>query len=465
MARKSQSKGIALYACKFVLLISNALIFFGIWTIFYNRNLPEPYKGNGNYAVIAAFLVTYFCFIKIYGGFSLTTSRTSELIYSQCLALLMTGFVLYFVSMLLVRHLPYLPPMLFCLAACMAVSAVWARFANLLTNRVFPPQKTVLIYEHPDAYRGGSEIAAKLPRRFEIVAEISAERGFRDIRAVIEAERAEAVLICGVHSSERNDIVKFCVENGIFAYIRPTIGDLIVSGSQHIQMGNLPVLLCHRCEPVIWYAAVKRFVDIALSAGGLILAGPFILITALIIKLYDGGPVLYKQTRLTKDRRPFSIYKFRSMRVDAEKDGVARLASDGDERITPPGKFIRLIRFDELPQLFNILRGDMSLVGPRPERPEIVAQYEREIPEFRLRLQAKAGLTGYAQVYGKYNTSPYDKLQMDLMYIGNQGLAADLRILLATLNILFIPESTQGVAAGQITAGIAQQEAAAAKEN
>lgn len=462
MARKSQSKKIALYICKFFLLITNSLIFFSIWTVFYNSKLPVPYMGKGNYAVIVAFFLVYFYFVKIYGGFPLTTSRTSELIYSQCLALLMTGFVLYFFTMLLLRHLPFLPPMLISIAACMAVSTIWARAANLLTNKLFPPKKTVLIYEHHDAYLSGEEIASSLPWRFEIVHEISAECGFPAIRDIIQKKRAEAVLICGIHSSDRNDIVKFCVENGIFAYIRPTIGDLIVSSAQHIQLGNLPVLLCHRSEPVIWYAAIKRVFDILISAALLILASPLILIAALVIRLYDGGPVLYKQTRLTKDRKPFSIYKFRSMRIDAEKDGVARLAAQGDDRITPFGKFIRRIRFDELPQLFNILRGDMSLVGPRPERPEIVAQYEREIPEFKLRLQVKAGLTGYAQVYGKYNTSPYNKLQMDLMYINNQGLAADLKILLATVKILFIPESTQGVAKGQTTA--VEQEAAASEE-
>ena len=132
---------------------------------------------------------------------------------------------------------------------------------------------------------------------------------------------------------------------------------------------------------------------------------------------------------------------------------MARLASENDARITPVGKLIRAIRFDELPQLLNILKGDMSIVGPRPERPEIAAQYEEEMPEFSLRLQVKAGLTGYAQVYGKYNTSPYDKLQMDLIYIANQSVAQDVKLMLATVKVLFMPESTEGVAEGKTTAG------------
>ena len=159
----------------------------------------------------------------------------------------------------------------------------------------------------------------------------------------------------------------------------------------------------------------------------------------------DGGPAFYRQVRLTRDGKPFEVLKFRSMRVDAEKDGVARLAAKDDDRITPVGQFIRKVRLDELPQLINILRGDMSIVGPRPERPELAEQYARELPEFSLRLQAKAGLTGYAQVYGKYNTTPYDKLQMDLMYIANPSFWEDLRIIFATIKILFLPESTEGV--------------------
>ena len=158
------------------------------------------------------------------------------------------------------------------------------------------------------------------------------------------------------------------------------------------------------------------------------------------------------------------------MRVDAEKDGIARLSSQGDSRITPIGKVIRACRIDELPQMINILQGDLSCVGPRPERPEISEQYVKEMPEFALRLQVKAGLTGYAQVYGKYNTEPYDKLQMDLMYISKLGIVTDIKIILATIKILFMPESTEGVASGSTTAMVSDQkkalaESAATKED
>ena len=175
------------------------------------------------------------------------------------------------------------------------------------------------------------------------------------------------------------------------------------------------------------------------------------LLIALCIKMQDGGTVIYKQKRLTKDGKEFDIYKFRSMRMDSEQSG-ARLAQKGDRRVTPIGTIIRNLHFDELPQLFNILKGDMSLVGPRPERPEIAEQYKKQVPEFEFRLKVKAGLTGYAQVYGKYNTTPEDKLKLDLFYIEHYTIWMDMKLLLLTFKILFQKENTEGIENGQVTA-------------
>ena len=162
-----------------------------------------------------------------------------------------------------------------------------------------------------------------------------------------------------------------------------------------------------------------------------------------MIKMYDGGPVFFLQERVTKDRKRFMIYKFRSMIVDAEKNGMRR-ATNHDDRITPVGKFIRATRIDELPQLINIIKGDMSIVGPRPERWELDSAYTEKIPEFGSRLKVRAGLTGYAQEFGKYNTTPEDKLKWDLLYINQRSLLLDLKIILYTVKILFVPESTEG---------------------
>ncbi|MDE7278121.1 MAG: sugar transferase, partial [Oscillospiraceae bacterium] len=245
--------------------------------------------------------------------------------------------------------------------------------------------------------------------------------------------------------------VKYCVENSIAAYIEPKTGDIIMAGAKHMQMFSVPIMCVNRAAPDPFYLAVKRSADIIMSLIGIVVTSPVMLATAIAVKAYDGGPAIYKQIRVTKDGKKFNILKFRSMRTDAEKDGIARLSTENDDRITPVGKIIRACRIDELPQLFCILKGTMSIVGPRPERPEIIERYEKILPSFSLRLQVKAGLTGYAQVYGRYNTEPYDKLQMDLMYINNMSLSFDIGLIFATVKVLFMPDSTAGVKEGQIT--------------
>ena len=213
-------------------------------------------------------------------------------------------------------------------------------------------------------------------------------------------------------------------------------------GADDIRLFDTPLLLCRNYGLDFEQRFIKRIFDIVFSLAALVPAAPFMLIAALAIKLYDGGPVLYKQKRLTLDDKEFYVYKFRSMIVDAEKDGRPRLASDEDDRITPVGKVLRKFRIDEFPQLLNILKGDMSVVGPRPERPELAKEYEKQMPEFEFRLKVKAGLTGYAQVTGVYDTSPYDKLKMDLMYIENFSLRLDIQIIMMTLKTMLFPPKT-----------------------
>ena len=232
----------------------------------------------------------------------------------------------------------------------------------------------------------------------------------------------------------------------------PKISDVIIKGSDQLHLFDTPVLLTREYSLKIEQRLIKRVIDIVCSLILIVIASPIMLVTAIAIRLYDGGPALYKQVRCTKNEKEFYILKFRSMRVDAEKDGVARLAAKNDSRITPIGKFIRAVRIDELPQLINILKGEMSFIGPRPERPEIIKQYMEEMPEFAFRMKVKAGLAGYAQVYGKYNTTPYDKLKLDLSYIENYSVWLDIKLMLLTLKILFQAESTEGVESSQVTA-------------
>lgn len=430
-----------------VLPLLNTAAFAVCWYAYYEKWLYLTFEGYGDYMVIGFFCALYTVFVHLYGGFDLLTSRVSELIYSHVISLAMTGFFMFVVLWMLIRaYVPHILPLLLCLAVCAAFSALWSLIASRLTDKIVPAKKTVLIYDNKEAYKNGVQIAKTQRNRLEMVGEAEAGRPMDALEAQLRDTGAEAVLLCGIASSRRNDILKYCIDHDILAYVRPNIGDLLISNGQNLRMNHLPVLLCQRAAPSVFYLGFKRLMDILLSGAALILTSPFMMATAIAIKAYDGGPVMFTQKRMTLNRKEFVIHKFRSMKVDADKGGKGIVTMQNDDRITPVGKFIRACRLDELPQLYDIFIGNMTIVGPRPERLETIELYEKDMPEFGLRLQVKAGLTGYAQVYGKANTSPYDKLQMDLMYIGEQGVLTDLKIILATIKILFMPESTEGFA-------------------
>lgn len=418
------------------------------WFNYYAQHMPLPFYDRGNWVVVALYAVLYMIFGRVYGGFWISLNRISESVYSQALAVMMTSGIMYVVTFLLERQLPNIWPVLAAFAVQLVLSGLWSMAAHVAYYILFPATKTIIVYDE----RQGMEKLIQdygFEKKFTVIKTLTVEQCIANIDLL---HNAQTVFVSGVHSHERNIILKYCVEHGIMMYLVPRIGDVLMSGAQQMHMFHLPMLRVGRYNPSPWHTIAKRTFDVV-SAGALFLAiSPLMLITAIAIKT-DGGPVFYKQRRLTQDGKEFDVLKFRSMRVDAEKDGVARLSTgDKDDRITKVGHFIRKVRIDELPQLLNIIGGSMSVVGPRPERPEIASQYVKEMPEFSLRLQAKAGLTGYAQVYGKYNTTPYDKLQMDLMYISNPSFWEDLRIIFATIKILFVPESTEGVAEGQKTA-------------
>ena len=418
------------------------------WFNYYAQHMALPFYDRGNWVVVALYAVLYMIFGRVYCGFWISLNRISESVYSQALAVMMTSSIMYVVTFLLERQLPNIWPVIAAFAAQLVMSGLWSMAAHVAYYMLFPATKTIIVYDE----RQGMEKLIQdygFEKKFTVIKTLTVEQCIANIDLL---HNAQTVFVSGVHSHERNIILKYCVEHGIMMYLVPRIGDVLMSGAQQMHMFHLPMLRVGRYNPSPWHTIAKRTFDVV-SAGALFLViSPLMLITAIAIKT-DGGPVFYKQRRLTQDGKEFDVLKFRSMRVDAEKDGVARLSTgDNDDRITRVGRFIRKVRIDELPQLLNIIGGSMSVVGPRPERPEIASQYVKEMPEFSLRLQAKAGLTGYAQVYGKYNTTPYDKLQMDLMYISNPSFWEDLRIIFATIKILFVPESTEGVAEGQKTA-------------
>ena len=443
-------KNIRIRVVKLINVITITGCFTLVWMIFYSDRLySSGFYEKGNWLVAGLFFLLYFFFGRISDAFLISYHRITEIVYSQTLAFLISDAVLYIVTWLLMRRLPELWPLLLMAGAQFAVSMLWSVLSHVWYFRRFRPRKTLIVY---DMREGMENLIGEygLDKKFEIGQILRTEEVIGDGMAILDGY--EVVFLCGVHSRERNVILKYCVEKRITLFVIPRVGDVLMTGAKRMHMLHLPVLRVDRCQPVPEYVFLKRLTDIAFSALLLILASPLMIVVAVIIRM-DGGPALYRQLRLTKDGREFMLMKFRSMRVDAERDGVARLSTGKqDDRITKIGRVIRACRIDELPQLINILKGDMSIVGPRPERPQIAEEYEKEMPEFHLRLQVKAGLTGYAQVYGKYNTTPYDKLMMDLMYIAHPSLIEDLRIIFATVKILFLPESTEGVEAGQTTA-------------
>ena len=425
------------------------LVFAGCWYGYYAQRTAQPFYAKGNWLMIALFYILYITYGKVYDAFLVSLNRISEMVYSQSLAALISDSILYVVTWLLSKHLPNVLPIAFVFVLQILVAVLWSVFAHRWYFATYPPKKTMIVF---DTRKGMDSLISEygLEKKFSIQKTVKVEDCLKNIQMLDEYE---TVFLSGIHSHDRNIILKHCIHKGITMYVIPRVGDVLMSSARQMHMFHLPILRVNRYNPSPEYIFVKRLIDIVASGTALILLCPIMFITAIAIKATDGGPVFYKQVRLTKDGKTFHVLKFRSMRVDAEKDGVARLSTgSADDRITPIGKFIRKVRIDELPQLINILLGDMTIVGPRPERPEIATQYMEEMPEFNLRLQAKAGLTGYAQVYGKYNTTPYDKLQMDLMYIAHPSLVEDLRIMFATVKILFMPESTEGISEGQTTA-------------
>ena len=448
--KRNWKHDIGLRILKLINILLITCPFFLCWHFYYAVRADALYSQSIKLYLLlpVAFMILYVIFGRIYNAFLISYYRLFEMVYSQMLSACISDGLVYFLICILCKHFQPLWPGLLAIAGQFVLSMIWSLCSRKWYFWRFPPKKTYVIF---DTRSGIEEMLDNygLSKKYEVDKVIPAADVLRDLSMLDDAQE---VFLSGIHSHDRNVIIKHCIDKGIDALVLPRIGDAIMLGARRMHIMHLPVLQVRRYNPKPEYVLIKRFFDIVLSAVALLILWPVFIVTALLVKK-DGGPAFYKQERLTKDGKVFRLIKFRSMRVDAEKDGVARLSTgDNDDRITPVGRVIRKLRIDELPQLFNILKGDLSIVGPRPERPSIAQQYEEEMPDFRLRLQCKAGLTGYAQVHGKYNTTPYDKLMMDLMYIANPGFLQDLRIIIATVKILFLPESTEGVKEGQVTA-------------
>lgn len=441
MNKREYYKRVIIFILASFVIIAQALIFAYIWYNYYREWIYKPFWRRGNWVLVGMYALIDVMFSKLYGGLRVGYLKRIDVVYSLTLATICTNVVVYFQITLINRWFLTPTPLLIGTLADFAVILVWTFGSQYIYSKLYRARKLLVIYgdREPD------ELIQKMNSRkdrYNISGKVHVDEGEKEIYKMMRDY--EGVIIWDLPSQIRNRYLKYCFAHSIRCYVTPKISDVILNGTDRIHLFDTPLLMSRNMGLSAEQRFIKRLMDILLSAAAILVFSPLMAIIALCVKLYDGGPVFYRQERLTFMGKTFMIYKFRSMCVDSEKNG-ARLASKHDSRITPVGKILRNLHLDELPQLFNVFLGDMSLVGPRPERKVIMHEYQREIPEFYYRLKVKAGLTGYAQVYGKYNTTPYDKLKLDLFYIENYSLLLDIKLLFMTVKIFFQKEVSEGV--------------------
>ena len=418
---------------------------------YYNPQFRTQLYFRGH-VLMALIYIAMIVFVgRVFGGLLIGLRKSGEVIFSQFFTVLFSNAAFYVLMVLQAFKFPNVIPLIRITAIELIVAFLWIRFMGEGFVRIFKPVNTLLIYQNGSV----EEFKERLEKKTDTLSVtdyISADEDFETVKKKIDG--FNTVMVWDISSSKRNRIFKYCYERSKRIYSVPNVTDIIFNGARPVHLFDTPLLLTDANPIQYEERVIKRTFDIVFSILLIILLSPLMLLTAVIIKLSDGGPVLYRQIRCTKNMKEFKILKFRSMIVDAEKSGVPRLAAKKDPRITPVGAVIRKLRIDELPQLFNVLKGEMSFVGPRPERPEFIKKYIEEIPEFVYRTKIRAGITGYAQLYGKYNTKPYDKLKFDLYYMEQYSLRLDVQLMLLTLKIIFTKESTEGVKEDGTDSGI-----------
>lgn len=426
-------------------------IFTYVWFHTY-AEVGSNFFERGNYALIFQYALMLFLFYRVFGGFKVGHLRVLEMLFSQTLSVLCVNLITYLELGLIGRwpFLSHIVPILKMTLMDIAVVVVWVLFSRWLYVKVFPPRRLLVVYGD---YTPDNLIRKLMSRedKYLIEEKISIDCDIRQIKKKILDYKA--VLLTDLPAHLRNELLKFCFANNVRCYCVPKISDVLLMNAEDIHLFDTSLLLFRNLGLTAEQQFVKRFFDVLFSLVLFLLTLPLMLLIALAIKICDGGPVFFKQERVTKDGKIFLLYKFRSMRVAAEKEPYC-LTRKKDSRVTPVGHVIRNLHLDELPQIINVLKGDMSLVGPRPECPELTKEYTEIVPEFPFRLKVKAGLTGYAQVYGKYNTTPYDKLKLDLAYITGYSLLLDLKLMVLTFKILFQKENTEGIDDTQMNAAV-----------
>lgn len=456
---KRMKKNDFLDDCKHIIRIAEgaievglfAIIYYFFWSLFYKNNYMPLYSGAGKYVLMGVYsavvlVILYLCDAFQYGHYKFT-----DVAVSQGIGLFISDFITYFQLCLIANRMTNPLPMVLVFFTSTLVEIFCVYWFTRMYHLFYVPHDILLIYGSDEAL----DLKFKIDQRkdkYTITEVISVNRERSEIIAAID--RHDAVLINDVLGGKRNDILKYCYTHSVRTYVVPKVSDLILEGAEDVNLFDTPLKLVKGRGLSLPQRFIKRIMDIVLCLVALIPAAPIMLLIALAIKLEDHGPVFYKQKRVTRDGKVFDILKFRSMIVNAEQNGydLSMRANGRDPRITKVGNVIRPLRMDELPQILNILKGDMSIVGPRPERVENVEIYANTIPEWHMREKVRGGLTGYAQIFGRYNTSPLDKTKLDILYIENYSLLLDIKLIFLTLRILFSKESTEGFDAIELQA-------------
>lgn len=439
MTLKDFRKGILLIEKILILVFAVFAYMYIIFTYY-----PEAlFYSRGNYvlALLYAFLLFVFC--VTYGCFRVGVIRLKELVFSFFLTVFLSNIISYFIISLMESKLIIVLPFLLLLSVQAAVGALLYFFANRTYFWLYPARDTVVICADTERDKFIVEKFKHLKERYVIRSILYEDEGADALKAGIDTY--DTVILGNIDSTLKSQLTDYGFQKRKRLFIVPTVQDIILNCAEKVQIDDSLVFLCKNRAFSMEQLILKRLVDILISMTTLVVLSPIMFLVAIAIKLQDGGSIFYKQQRITKNEKPFMLLKFRSMIENAEGESGVVQAKIDDKRITRVGKIIRAMRLDELPQLFNILRGEMSIVGPRPERVETFEEYCKVFPQFRYRIMVKAGLTGYAQIYGKYKTSLEEKLKMDLLYIERRSILMDLMLMFATIKVLFIRESSQGV--------------------
>lgn len=458
MNKKWSVKGLCAKLEKSIILLFKLLLYGGCFAAFFLLLSIENYQILGISRTAAVTMLTYvlmaYLLSGIYGKYDVGVRKSRPIVYSLVLAIWFADIVTYVMlaimntneannELLQTGHLGnlffvMLVQMAGYLAGAMLIQLLLINLLTYAGNAFYfwinEPENCLLITAQGVSTRRVQAALGQFKKRYRIMKTVCYDsRGLRE-----DIRQADAVFLYDVPVRERAEIMTYCYKKMISTYYNPEISDVLEQSAKQLQFDDLSFYASEFKGMTFEQRIGKRLMDIVISFLLLLILSPVLLISALCIKCQDGGSVLFKQKRATIHGRVFVIYKFRTMREHVENYS----ATADDDRVTGVGRFLRKYRIDELPQLLNILKGDMSLVGPRPEMLENVESYTKDMPEFKYRLRVKAGLTGYAQIIGKYNTSSRDKLILDLMYIENYSLLKDIQLLFQTVLVLLRAEES-----------------------